>query len=607
MKSLYDSAISGAITILNDQIDDLETAKEEAVEALENARDAEIKPLEEKVKALEKEKEEMQKINEQRERELNLQKAQYDLERAQSQRNRLIYKNGQMSYVNDNAEVRSTKESLESAIFDKKVGELDDQIDALNDQIDEINEKYDKLIEQTEKFYDDQIKGLQKMVKEWEKVQHIAELAEATKALSELGLSPEDILSGNVDISAISQQYAAIVGGLEGFESAAYAAKSNASELKTTLDGMLGYKFTDMGTEQLASDLGDASKAAGDLSDSIGGAINNLVGGENTEESPNGGDTKVLNMSTKKEGKTVDSSNGTLVDAMEAVSLAANEDIKPVTEEFEKMAGNIETAKNNLVSDTEEDPNTLLGGIELLKKKGEDPLSTVAGLFKLMADSINTCVSGLKTLSKLLSGEEGAVNGESIFDTISGLFGGGTILYTGTAYANGNWSAKSKGINNTESALVGELGEELVVDSKTGTWHTVGSNGAEFSQINPNDIVFNHKQTEGLLKNGRINSRGKAYAGGKLPDNLSPVSSYSKLGSIDNLADKLEVGNQRLAAIDTNVASIVNTKTINNNPIINVNNPQFTCTGINGEEVLRQIEQSFSGLFTNAYQRSMTN
>ena len=78
----------------------------------------------------------------------------------------------------------------------------------------------------------------------------------------------------------------------------------------------------------------------------------------------------------------------------------------------------------------------------------------------------------------------------------------------GTAHANGNWGAPK-----TETALVGELGPELIVDPKTSSWHTVGDNGAEFTQVKRGQIIFNHKQTEQLLKNGYVAGRGKLHGG----------------------------------------------------------------------------------------------
>ena len=89
---------------------------------------------------------------------------------------------------------------------------------------------------------------------------------------------------------------------------------------------------------------------------------------------------------------------------------------------------------------------------------------------------------------------------------------GGTAHYNhlvGHAYANGNWGTKTGG-----TTLVGELGREIVVDPGSGTWHTVGDNGAEFVNIPAGSIVFNHLQSEALLERGFVNGRGTARANG---------------------------------------------------------------------------------------------
>lgn len=80
----------------------------------------------------------------------------------------------------------------------------------------------------------------------------------------------------------------------------------------------------------------------------------------------------------------------------------------------------------------------------------------------------------------------------------------------GKAFARGNWGTEDDG-----TALVGELGQELVV--RDGHFFTIGDNGAEFFNYKKNDIIFNHRQTEELLKNGYVTSnggRGRAYAQG---------------------------------------------------------------------------------------------
>lgn len=101
----------------------------------------------------------------------------------------------------------------------------------------------------------------------------------------------------------------------------------------------------------------------------------------------------------------------------------------------------------------------------------------------------------------------------AVKDLIGGGSANGTAHVNGTAgnaFAKGNWGTKEDG-----SALMGELGQEIIV--RDGHWFTVGDNGAEFVGYKKGDIVFNHKQSEELLKNGYVTSsggRGRALAEG---------------------------------------------------------------------------------------------
>lgn len=85
----------------------------------------------------------------------------------------------------------------------------------------------------------------------------------------------------------------------------------------------------------------------------------------------------------------------------------------------------------------------------------------------------------------------------------------GTAHAYGTARASGDWGTAPGG-----ETLVGELGQEIVVDPRTGMWYTVGDSGAEFVNIPKNAIVFNHKQTQSLLANGFVSGRATALVGG---------------------------------------------------------------------------------------------
>lgn len=85
----------------------------------------------------------------------------------------------------------------------------------------------------------------------------------------------------------------------------------------------------------------------------------------------------------------------------------------------------------------------------------------------------------------------------------------GSANQFGSALAGGNWGVKHGG-----TALVGELGPEIIVEPATGRWYTVGDFGAEFINIKPGSIVFNHKQTEALLAKGYVAGRASAFASG---------------------------------------------------------------------------------------------
>lgn len=104
------------------------------------------------------------------------------------------------------------------------------------------------------------------------------------------------------------------------------------------------------------------------------------------------------------------------------------------------------------------------------------------------------------------------VNGSAHVNGTAFSSGSAISHFSGSAFAKGNWGLK----HNTSVALMGELGTEILV--RNGRWMTIGENGAEFvGGLRKGDIIFNHKQSEELLKNGHVTSdggRGKAFASG---------------------------------------------------------------------------------------------
>lgn len=88
--------------------------------------------------------------------------------------------------------------------------------------------------------------------------------------------------------------------------------------------------------------------------------------------------------------------------------------------------------------------------------------------------------------------------------------------------STGNKASAAGGVSTGGRTLVGELGNEIVVNPRTGKWYTVGDHGAEFVNLPKDAIVFDHEKTKKLLGNGFVSGRGIAYAGGTAMANGLP-------------------------------------------------------------------------------------
>lgn len=100
---------------------------------------------------------------------------------------------------------------------------------------------------------------------------------------------------------------------------------------------------------------------------------------------------------------------------------------------------------------------------------------------------------------------------------------------TSTNKSSGNKASASGGESTGGKTLVGELGNEIVVNPRTGKWYTVGDRGAEFVNLPKGAIVFDHEKTKKLLGQGFIGGRGDAYAGGTAM--ATGIPNYSVSGS----------------------------------------------------------------------------
>ena len=149
------------------------------------------------------------------------------------------------------------------------------------------------------------------------------------------------------------------------------------------------------------------------------------------------------------------------------------------------------------------------------------------------------------------------------------------------------------------------MGPETIL--RNGKYTIVGKNGPEFVNLNKDDIVLNHLQTQEVLaKKNQV----RALADGSV---LTPISNamqdtYAKLKgitsgtlpSVGNLRDIIDNQTKEIQSSLTNVSKVTQV------PNITISHPSFTVTGVTGEEVMRKIEGSFEGLMLNAYQKAMS-
>lgn len=122
----------------------------------------------------------------------------------------------------------------------------------------------------------------------------------------------------------------------------------------------------------------------------------------------------------------------------------------------------------------------------------------------------------------------------------------GAGMALGNAYASG-----TPGLSAPEhGAVVGEIGPEMVVDPIKGEYYTVGNRGTEMVDLPKGAIIYNHKQTEELLKNGHTSrgryigglafARGNAYANHGIPSyhpNLDDKTSFANGTAINTKWD----------------------------------------------------------------------
>lgn len=192
-----------------------------------------------------------------------------------------------------------------------------------------------------------------------------------------------------------------------------------------------------------------------------------------------------------------------------------------VTTAFKNISGTKIKAGVELNQDDIDTVNTAINSIKSKNLKIKSNSKAITKDLKEIKDY----KIGDKSFKVSISGATNVISQLSQINTLLDTLSNGSITITtdsktknnkskgkakakGSAYSTGNWGTKDSGVG-----LFGELGREILVDSESGTWKTVGDNGAEFVKYNKGSIVFNHKQTEQLLGTGKT-GRGKSFASG---------------------------------------------------------------------------------------------
>jgi hypothetical protein len=241
-----------------------------------------------------------------------------------------------------------------------------------------------------------------------------------------------------------------------------------------------------------------------------------------------------------------------------------------VTDVIEILAGGEESTGEG----KETDPNTLMGANMLQVETAKEILPEEIQLFNDLREAIASCVTELQLMVALMEGTEGI----SMPSHGGGGYSRSSSDFTGNANAHGTWGSTA-----SSKTLTGELGRELVV--RGNKFFTVGDHGAEFADIRKGDIVFNHRQTESLLKYGKINSRGHALANGNYtPLEKADPDKFALLSQIGNISKELRIGSNNLnrfnSSVEESIHNINSIKNIKSSQDININIGDIQLSGV---------------------------
>lgn len=292
-----------------------------------------------------------------------------------------------------------------------------------------------------------------------------------------------------------------------------------AEKLQEKLDGL----YEKSGIDQMVSDINDVLKDTGSLTgnqkdDLLGmGRVQTMVDLYDAQQrlieaqkafNANPGDLNIAQELTDAQKQVEE-----LTQKKEKLGDPTALEIQVYTQDAIDKLGNVEGAADQvtdklekagvLTVESDDDPvKETDKEIDNVQEKAKKPIT-------LKVDNVQ-CLSGIQDVATALKD----ISGETTVTVRCKTFGKpASTPSTKKTYAEQRSYAYG-GASNGGRTLVGELGNELVVNPHTGKWYTVGDNGAEFVDLPKDAIVFDHKKTEKLLGQGFVGARGFAYAMG---------------------------------------------------------------------------------------------
>ena len=122
-------------------------------------------------------------------------------------------------------------------------------------------------------------------------------------------------------------------------------------------------------------------------------------------------------------------------------------------------------------------------------------LSRIKGLWDSLKDKTIT-------LTRKVFGGSGSDSINGTAHVQGTAFARGTVV-SSNAFASGNW-----GVSKDQTALVNEVGEEIIV--RDGRWFIANNGNAGFTQLQKGDVVFNSEQSKELLEKGYVTGKKRA-------------------------------------------------------------------------------------------------